>query len=143
MVIHGGALVLTGAWLASRRGWGARLLVNGSIILAFALTWLAGRQSDTPTLVEQVLRVSIWSSQGMPPPFGLGPIAVFLLPASVLLALATLVLRSRAPSVLAPLTLALVAHGSYDVPLQALTAVVAAGWALLAQTDPPETTHPH
>ncbi len=140
ILLHGGALVLSGAWLASRRGWGARLLVNGSIVLAFALTWLAGRQSESPSVVEQVLRVAIWSSAGMPTPFGLGPIAVFLLPASVLLALVTLVLRARAPSVLAPLTLALVAHGAYDVPLQALSVVVAAGWALLAQTDPPEVT---
>ncbi len=137
VVVHATALLLAGAWLGSRSGWRARILANVAIVLAFVMTWIAGRQSDTPSSVELVLRSSLGAAAGVPSPFGLGPVAVFLLPASLFLALVALVQRGRGPVVLATTALALVAYGSFDVPLHALAAVVAAEWAMLARADEP------
>ncbi len=133
VAIHAFAAVLAGAWLGSRAGWSGRVMANGAIVMAFAATWVAGRQSDAPSVVELVLRGSLGSATGVPSPLALAPVAVFLLPACLMLAVVAIVTRARGPVLLAALALALVAHGSYDVPLQALCAVVAAQWAMLAR----------
>lgn len=142
VLLHAGATLLAGAWLGSRAGWRARVLANAAIVLAFAATWLAGRKSDSASMLELVLRNALGSAVGVPSPFGVGPVAVFLLPACVLLAAVALIERARGPVLLASLALALLAHGSYDVPLQALSAIVAATWTMLASTDVPAASAP-
>lgn len=137
VVLHAGALLLAGAWVGTRAGWRGRVLANVAIVLAFATTWMAGRQSETPSTLELVLRTALAGATGVPSPYGLSAVAVFLLPAGVFVAAVALIEHRRGPALMGALALALVAHGSYDVPLQALAAVVAAEWAMLARTDEP------
>ena len=68
-------------------------------------------------------------------PYGLASISAFLVPATVLLAIVAVVQRAQPPAVLAALGLALLSHGSFDVPLHALAVTAAAQWAMLAMVD--------
>ena len=72
---------------------------------------------------------------GQPTPYFLGSIAAFLVPASILLAAATLLQRDQPPAVVVALVLALLSHGAFDVPLHALLVTAGAQWAMLAMTD--------
>lgn len=135
VTIQGAAMLLAAAWIGTRSRWRGRILANGAIIAAFAITWVAGRSSDAPSAVEAVLRTSLPAAAGLPAPYLLGSIAAFLVPASILLAAVALVQPAHSPSVVAALALALLSHGAFDVPLQALLATASAGWALLAMSD--------
>jgi hypothetical protein len=114
----------------------AGLLANGAIVLAFAITYVAARDSgDTPSSLEAVLRSSLSQAASLPLPYGLSSIAAFLVPATILLALVAVVQRAHPPAVLAALALALLSHGAFDVPLHALAVTAAAQWAMLAMID--------
>jgi hypothetical protein len=128
------AALLAAMWIGTRAGWRGRILANVAIILAFAATWIAGRASDSPSALEAVLRISLSTAAGMPSPYHLGAIAAFLVPASILLAAVALVQPGR-PALLAALSLALLSHGAFDVPLQALLVTASAQWAILAMID--------
>ena len=130
------AALLAAAWLGTRSRTRGRLLANGAIILAFAITYLAAHDAgDTPSTIEAVLRGSLSQAPGTPLPYGLASIAAFLVPATILLALVAVVQRAQSPAVLAALGLALLSHGAFDVPLHALAVTAAAQWALLAMAD--------
>lgn len=130
------AALLAAAWLGTRSRTRGRLLANGAIVLAFAITYLAAHDAgDTPSAIEAVLRGSLSQAPGTPLPYGLASIAAFLVPATILLALVSVVQRAQPPAVLAALALALLSHGAFDVPLHALAITAAAQWALLAMAD--------
>ena len=136
VVVQALAALLAAAWLGTRSRVRGRLLANGAIVVAFALTYIAARDSgDTPSSIEAVLRSSLSQAAGLPLPYGLSSIAAFLVPATILLALVAVVQRAHPPAVLAALALALLSHGSFDVPLHALAVTVAAQWAMLAMAD--------
>lgn len=129
------ATLVAAAWIGTRSAWRGRMLANGAIIAALALTYLAAREEATPPPpVLAVLRRALGAAAGVPTPFALESIAAFLLPASLLLAIVALV--QRAPrAIVGSLALALVAQGSFDVPLQAIAMATAAQWTLLAMVD--------
>jgi len=129
------AALLAAAWIGTRSKLRGRVLSNVAILLAFAITWLASRTSDAPTAFEAVLRTSLPAAVGLPSPYLLGSIAAFLLPASILLAGVALVQRAQPPAVVPSLALALLSHGTFDVPLQALLVTAAAQWATHAMSD--------
>jgi hypothetical protein len=129
------AALLAAAWIGTRSKWRGRLLANLSILVAFGITWMAARTTDSPSTIEAVLRASLPAAAGVPAPFVLGSIAAFLVPASILLALIALLQRSQPPAVVASLAFALLSHGAFDVPLHALLATASAQWAMLAMTD--------
>lgn len=136
VVLHGVAALLAAAWLGTRSRWRGRVLANAAIILAFAVTYLAARSPSGPSsTLEAVLRGSLVDAAGLPLPYGLAPVAAFLLPASVFLAGAALAVGARPAAVVAALALALLSHGSFDVPLHALAIVASAQWAMLAMAD--------
>lgn len=130
------AALLAAAWLGTRSRIRGRLLANGAIVLAFAITYLAARDgSDTPSELEAVLRGSLSQAAGLPIPYGLSSIAAFLVPATILLALVAVLQKALPRAVLAALALALLSHGAFDVPLHALAVTAAAQWLLLAMVD--------
>jgi hypothetical protein len=129
------AALLAAAWIGTRSKWRGRILANVAILLAFVITWLAGRTSDSPSAIEAVLRATLPTLAGLPSPFVVGSIAAFLVPASILLAGVALLQRDQSPAVVAALALALLSHGAFDVPLHALLVTTSAQWAMLAMTD--------
>lgn len=129
------ALLLAAAWIGTRSKWRGRLLSNLAILLAFGITWLAARASDEASSIEAILRATLPHAAGLPAPYALGSIGAFLVPASILLAGVALLQRSQSPAVVAPLALALLSHGAFDVPLHALLVITSAQWAMLATTD--------
>jgi hypothetical protein len=136
VVVQALSALLAAAWLGTRSRWRGRLLANAAIVLAFVLTYLAARESSSPpTAFEAVIRGSLSQAAGTALPYGLSSIAAFLVPATILLALVAVVQRAQPPAVLAALALALLSHGSFDVPLHALAITAAAQWALLAMAD--------
>jgi hypothetical protein len=129
------ATLLAAAWIGTRSKWRGRILANVAIFVAFGITWLAARASDSPSSLEALLRASLPASAGLPSPFLLGSIAVFLVPASILLAGVALLQRGQPPAVVASLALVLLSGGLFDVPLHALLVLAGAQWAMLAMSD--------
>ncbi len=134
-------VLLAAAWVGTRSKWRGRILANVAILLAFAITWLAARTTDSPGTVTSILRASLPAAAGLPPPFLLESTAAFLVPASILLAGAALLERRASPVVVAPLALALLSNGSFDVPLHALLITASAEWAMVAIAADRSPTH--
>lgn len=136
VVVQALATLLAAAWLGTRSRVRGRLFANAAIVIAFALTYIAARDSgDAPSSIEVVLRSSLSQAVTLPLPYGLASIAAFLVPATILLALVAIAQRAPPPAVLAALALALLSHGAFDVPLHALAVTAAAQWAMLAMAD--------
>ena len=123
--------LLAAAWIGTRSRWRGRFLANVAIVLAFLLTWLAARSDDTGPAFATVLRTSLALAAGAPPPFALGSLAAFLVPAFLLLA-AVALLQPATRRMAVALSFVLLSHGSFDVPLQALLVTAGAQWAMLA-----------
>jgi hypothetical protein len=135
VALQAAAALVAAAWIGTRSKWRGRILANLAIFIAFVITWVAARNTDAPGPIEAVLRTSLPAAAGMPPPFMLESIAAFLVPASILLGVAVLVQPGQSPAVVAALTLALLSHGAFDVPLHALLVTASAQWAMLAMSD--------
>lgn len=134
VALHALAALVAAAWIGTRSRWRGRVLANAAIFIALGATWLASRTTDSPSAIEAVLRASLPAAAGIAPPHHLlGSIAAFLVPASILLAAAA-VLQPAQPALVAPLALALLSHGAFDVPLHALLVTASAQWAMLATT---------
>jgi hypothetical protein len=130
--------LLAVVWLGTRsRGGGPGQLASALALGgAVALTWGVARgvHSDA-SLWQSVMHTALSDAPGVPPPFGLDALATFLVPASMLLALAVAVQPKHSAGVIAALALGLVSRGAFDAPLRAACAVVASVWAVLARTD--------
>lgn len=146
VVLHALAVLVAATWVGTRdraqggasagRGWRGRVLANAAIILGFVVTYLAARETEgAPLATFAVLRTALAHAPGASLPWGIGAIAQFLVPASVLLAVAALVSGARTKAVVVSLSLALLSSGAFDVPLQSLAIVASAEWALLAMAD--------
>jgi hypothetical protein len=84
---------------------------------------------------QAVMHTALGDPPGVPPAAWLAALATFLVPASMLLALAVAIQPGQVAIVVATMALALVSRGSFDAPLRALCAVAAAQWAALACVD--------
>lgn len=133
--LHVVAVLVAAAWIGTRSRWRGRLLANLAIVGAFATTWLAGRAADSPSTWEAILQSSLPRAAGQPAPYLLGAVAAFLVPASILLAAVALLQPVQRPAIVAALALALLSHGAFDVPLQALLAAASAAWAMVAMSE--------
>ncbi len=123
-------------WLGTRGRWGGQLASSLALVGAYLLTrGVAGGMHSGAAPWQAMLHTALADAPGMPPPYGLEALATFVVPASVLLALVAATLRSQVDAVVAPMALTLVSRGSFDVPLCALCAAAAAGWAALASVD--------
>lgn len=140
VVVHSLAVLVAAAWVSTRSRVLGRVLANASILLGLLITYLAARVPEgAPSTVESILRGSLAEAAGVPTPYAVTAVGAFLVPASILLAIAALVSRIASGGqnavVVATLALALLSHGSFDVPLQALAAAAAAHWTMLAMFD--------
>jgi hypothetical protein len=137
VVLEGIGQLLGATWLGTRSRLFGQLLASLAISAAFLITWGAARGAhESAPLWQRVLQSGLVDAVGSPPPFHLGALATFLVPAGALLALVAAVQPRQMPAIVCAASLALLAHGSYDVPLRALAATCAAHWLLLATGDP-------
>jgi hypothetical protein len=139
ILLEAAAQLLAVTWLSTRSRGGGLGQLGAFVALggAVATTWgvAQGVHSSAP-LWQAVLHTALADAPGVPSPYGLDALATFLVPASLLLALATAAQPRQVVSVLVALSLALVSRGAFDAPLRALCAVVAAYWLVLARVDP-------
>jgi|HubBroStandDraft_1064217.scaffolds.fasta_scaffold14928_2 hypothetical protein len=123
-------------WLGTRGRWGGQLASSLALVGAYVLTrGVAGGMHSGAAPWQAMLHTALADAPGMPPPYGLEALATFVVPASVLLAIVAATLRGQVDAVVATMSFALVSRGTFDVPLCALCAVAAAGWAALASVD--------
>ncbi len=123
-------------WLGTRSRLAGQVGSTAALLVAFALTWGVARGLHSGAAPwRYVLHTALADAPGLPPPFGLDAVATFLVPASMLLALVAAAQPNQVAAVVASVALALVAHGSFDVPLRALCAVAASIWLTLASGD--------
>jgi hypothetical protein len=123
-------------WLFTRsRLWG-QLGAAAALFGAIAVTWgVAKGLHSGASLWEAVLHTALGDAAGVPLPYWLEKVAVFLVPASLLLALVAASQPRQVVAVTATVSLALVSRGAFDAPLRALCAIAAAQWAALAGAD--------
>jgi hypothetical protein len=138
ILFEAAAQLVAVTWLSTRsRGGGigqlgAFVALLGAVILTYGVA--RGVHSDA-SLWQAVLHTALADAPGVPPPYNLDALATFLVPASLLLALATAAQPRQVVALLVATALALVSRGAFDAPLRALCVVVAAYWAVLARTD--------
>lgn len=136
VVTHMLGTLIAAAWLATRSRFRGRLLANVAVILAFAITYLAARETEAPeTEALAILRTSLIQAASTSLSYGMSTIAAFLLPVSLLLAIVALLQTKQPVALTVGFALALISQGAFDVPMQALAITAAAQWTLLAMVD--------
>lgn len=136
VVTHMLGTLIAAAWLATRSRFRGRLLANVAVILAFAITYIAARETEAPeTEALAILRTSLIQAASNSLSFGMSAIAAFLLPVSLLLAIVALLQTKQPVALTVAFALALISQGAFDVPMQALAITAAAQWTLLAMVD--------
>ncbi len=128
--------MLAAAWLGTRSRFLGQALASLAVAGAFLVTWNAARgASDLATSWQSALHVALGGALGLPEPFGMSALAVFLVVASILLALVAAVQPRQVAAVVVALALGLLGRGAFDVPLRALSATAGALWLMVALTD--------
>jgi hypothetical protein len=122
--------IWTRSRVAGQLGVAAALVATVAIVLGVR----SGMHSGAAPW-QSVLHTALADAAGVPSPYAFEPLAVFLVPASLLLALVAAAQPNQVAAVVATISLALVSRGAFDAPLRALCAVVAAQWAALACAD--------
>jgi hypothetical protein len=122
--------IWTRSRFAGQLGSAAALVATVAIMLGVR----SGMHSDA-ALWQSVLHTALADAAGVPSPFAFDALAVFLVPASLLLALVAAAQPNQVVTIVATVALALISRGSFDAPLRALCVVVAAHWATLACGD--------
>jgi hypothetical protein len=111
-------------------------LLAGALAGALGVTLsVPGGIHSGAALWQAMLHTALADAPGIPPTYRLDALATFLVPCSLLLALAVAVQPKQVAAITATMALALVSRGAFDVPLRALCAAVAALWAVLACVD--------
>jgi hypothetical protein len=123
-------------WLFTRsKLWGQ---LGAAVALGAAIVAAIGVRNGVHSgaaLWEAVLSTALGDAAGIPPPYFLEMVAIFLVPASLLLALVAAAQPKQVVAVVATVSLALISRGAFDAPLRALCALAAAQWAALACAD--------
>ncbi len=136
ILLEAAGQLLAVTWLSTRSRGGGQLGAFVALAGAVALTWgVAQGVHSTASLWQSVLHTALADAPGVPSPYGLDALATFLVPASLLLALATAAQPRQVVPILVAMALALVSRGSFDAPLRALCVVVAAFWVVIARGD--------
>jgi hypothetical protein len=136
VLFEAAAQMLAVTWLGTRNRSAGQLASTAALIAAIVVTWAVARgMQSAPALWQVVLRTALADAPGVPAPYGLDAVATFLVPASLLLALASAAQPKQVVVVVATMALALVSRGAFDAPLRALCAVAAAQWVALAWAD--------
>jgi len=124
------------AWLGTRSKLWGQVGAFVAVVGALVLTWgVASGVHSGASLWQAMLHTALADAPGVPSPFWLEKVAVFLVPSSLLLALVSVAQPRQVAAVVAIMGLGLVSRGAFDAPLRALCAVTAAMWSTLACTD--------
>jgi hypothetical protein len=136
VVLEGVGQMIAAAWLGTRSRFGGQALSSLAVAVAFVLTWGAVRGASSSAEDWQAgLHTALSGAPGTPPPFGLGALATFLVPAAMLLGLVAAVQTRQVTAIVCALALALIGRGAFDVPLRALAATAAALWLMVSLVD--------
>jgi hypothetical protein len=136
VVVEGLGQMFAAAWLGTRSRLLGQALASAAVAGAFLLTWNAARGADDLAAPWQsALHLALGGASGLPQPFGLAAVSVFLVVASILLALVAAVQPRSVAAVVFALSLGLLGRGSFDVPLRALSATAGALWLMIATID--------
>jgi len=128
--------MVAAAWLGTRSRLAGQVLSSLAIGLAWVLTASAAHgASVSASPWEVAAHIALASAIGLPEPYKLGGLAVFLLAGSILLSGVAAAQRGQVVAVVAALGLSLLGRGAFDVPLHALAATAAAMWLTVAVTD--------
>jgi hypothetical protein len=124
-------------WLGTRSRLAGQLGALAALAVVFVLMWGVDQGVHSgASLWQAVLHTALSAGAGVPTPYAFfDTVAIFLVPASLLLALVAAAQPKQVVAVLATVSLALVSRGAFDAPLRALCVVAAAEWAALACTD--------
>ena len=137
MIFEGLGQIAASMWLSMRTRITGRIFANLAIVGALLVTWGAAQGVHTGApMWQSALHTALADASGVPPPYGLNAVATFLTAAGILLALAALLQRGSPAPIVCALALALIARGSFDVPLRALSITAAALWTTLTMLDP-------
>jgi hypothetical protein len=124
LVVEGLGQMFAAAWIGTRSRFLGQALAAAAVAGAFLLTWNAARgASDFATPWQAALHMALGGVSGLPAPYGVSALPVFLVLASMLLALVAAVQPRTVPAVV------------FDVPLRALSATAAALWLMIAASD--------
>ena len=124
------------AWLGTRSKLWGQVGAFVAVVGALVLTWgVASGVHSGASLWQAMLHTALADAPGVPSPFWLEKVAVFLVPSSLLLALVSVAQPRQVAAVVGVMGLALVSRGAFDAPLRGLCAVAAAMWAALACVD--------
>jgi len=136
VLLHGVALMVALAWLASRRRKTVSVGSMAALIFAMAVTWVAGSgaQVNAPTWMIFVAR---FQEELIPLPLSAFPRVVdgFVAVLGPIVAVAALLSRRQVGTVVGAVTLALTAGTVVDVPGHAIVMVLAALATALAAHD--------
>jgi hypothetical protein len=127
--------MLAAAWIGTRSRFVGQSLASLAVAGAFLLTWNVARGASDLAAWQSALHVALGTAPGLPAPFGMNALAVFLVVASILLGLVAAVQPRQNVAVVVALALGLLGRGAFDVPLRALSATAGALWILVAVTD--------
>jgi hypothetical protein len=136
LVIEGLGQMFAAAWLGTRSRLLGQALASAAVVGAFLVTWNAARgAADLAAPWQSALHIALGGASGTPQPFGLGAVSIFLVVASILLALVAAVQPRSVAAVVFALSLGLLGRGSFDVPLRGLSATAGALWLMVATID--------
>ncbi|WP_394836267.1 hypothetical protein LVJ94_05080 [Pendulispora rubella] len=136
VVFEGIGQLVAAAWLGTRTRLLGQIMSSIAVAAAFVVTWGAARGALPGAEPWQaILHTSLGEAVGVPPSYGLGAIATFLVAASILFAMVAVLQRRQVLTITSALALALIGRGAYDAPLRALAAAAAAVWMMLAFSD--------
>lgn len=123
-------------WLWTRGRVTGQLGATVALLASLAATWGVARGMRTaPAIWQTVLHSALSDAPGVPPPYGLEAVATFLVPASLMLALASAAQPGQVAAITTAVALAMVSRGYFDAPLRAFCVVAASQWATLARAD--------
>ncbi len=135
VVFEGLGQAVAVAYFATRGRVQGRILGNLAIALGLVVTYIAARRPQGAGVLGSVLHSALAQGASVPEPVGLGPIAVFLFPTALFLAIVAAVQRGQVAAIAAGLTFVLASNARFDVPLPALLATTGGLWLLIAVAD--------
>jgi hypothetical protein len=136
VILEGIGQLAAAAWLGTRGRLAGRVFSNAAILAALIATWGAARGVHPGAAPWQaILHSALADAPGTPAPLGLSAVATFLACCAIFLALGAIVQRGQVVAVIAALAFALLARGTFDVPLRALAIAAAGHWVLLSMVD--------
>lgn len=123
-------------WLGTRSKLAGQVGAAAAVVTAWGLVrGVAEGVHSGAAPWQAVLHTALADAPGVPPPYSIEVIAIFLVVSSILLALVSAAQPGQVAAIVATVALALVSRGAFDAPLRALCAVAAAQWAALASRD--------